>query len=58
MLQNICKTLGFKKIMVYNTPHRENGRCTLSDSWSAISFQVGGVSSYSKIMKIYGRKLF
>ena len=38
MLQNICKAFGCKKIMVYNTPNRENGRYTISDSWPAISF--------------------
>ena len=58
MLQNIWKSLGFKKIMVYNTPHRENGRYIISDLWSTTSFSSGGVNSYSKIMTIYSKKLF
>ena len=35
------KTLGFKKIMVYNTSYREKGRYTKSDSWSLNSFSSG-----------------
>ena len=41
MLQNICKTLGFKKIIVYVIHHREKGRYTISDLWPTISFSSG-----------------
>ena len=48
MLQNICTALGFKTIMVYNTPHRENGGVPyLTRGLQSVS-QVGGVNSYSK----------
>ena len=58
MLQNICKTLGYKKTMVYNTPHIEKGRYTISDSLFAISFSSGWSKLYSKIMKITAENCF
>ena len=41
MLHNICKILGFKKIMVNNIHHREKGRYAISESSSIISFSSG-----------------
>ena len=52
MLQNICKALGFMEIMLYKILllGRSGGILYLTRGLRSVS-QVGGVNSYSKIIK-------
>ena len=40
MLQNPCKTLGFKKNMVYEIPPGGGGRLTISCQWPNITLDI------------------